>query len=131
MGKAKGTPYTPAESKLIDEITRLIAYWKPRLGLEHWTIKTSFVTSPDPNDEELRARVAPSWEYRYGCIEFYLAALLRDDDILDRESTVAHELMHCVLNPMALKKSMRAQEEMVTVDLTKAFMRMKYPKRSF
>jgi hypothetical protein len=94
-------------------VRALVAAWQIRLGLTGWTVRVEF----GPDAEEAEASCLAQPEYRTAVLTFDLTKL-RAADV---ERTVAHELIHCLVWPLAnaanaLAKGDRAAEEWVRTE---------------
>lgn len=129
MGTKKIRYFKGLERKLAkaaQEIRGFIDYWSPVLGLSGWTFDVNYVPGLC-SDASVRARCAALFEYRTAKLEFFLSAYIADLAI-DREDTVVHELVHCLIDPLNVDETARKMLEMVVVDVTKSLIRLKYRK---
>lgn len=90
-----------------------VAYWQTRLNLTGWDVAVAF--GPDPDGADASCLAKP--EYRSAVVTFDLA-LLKPADV---ERTVVHELLHCLVWPLAnaanaLAKGDKAAEEWVRTE---------------
>jgi hypothetical protein len=134
LGKAtKPKPFAGLEDryrKLALELSQLMDEWIKTLGLDYWSIETSYLARKCEHSENTRAEVSCSWEYRNAVVTFYLGASVEDSPD-EREYSLVHELCHCLVNPMsrgANKTHHRKNEESVVTDLACAFIRLKRSK---
>lgn len=67
--------------------------WIGLFGLERWHFEIEYKTN---DDADYHAQCDPDYAYRRCSVEVNLSGL--DED--DIESTVVHELLHCVLAPL-------------------------------
>ena len=70
----------------------------PHFGLQQWTIGVTFVRL---EDADAHAACNPSWEYKDAMLYFDLGHERWSDLSVTVVRTVAHELLHCVINPLA------------------------------
>ena len=85
----------PTQAEVRRTIKRLI----PEFGLERWTVGLTFERMDEP---DALAGCNPNWEY----LDVRLAFDLHHDKWLDPSVSltkiVAHELAHCLVNPLAV-----------------------------
>jgi len=84
----------PTQADVRQTVKRLI----PELGLEKWTIGVGFGRI---DDAEAHAGCNPSWEYLDAKLWFDLEHERWTDPQVSLVRTVAHELAHCLVNPLA------------------------------
>jgi hypothetical protein len=83
-----------ADAEMGKLVRDLIAKMREPLGLNQWTIRPLFGTDPDGN----KAACAAMWEYADATISVDPNALDTGDEL---DETVAHEMGHCHLAPIA------------------------------
>lgn len=131
MSTAAKKPFSGLEKKYRDaylEISGFVHYWQDVLGLQNWTFYNEYVPAICSDGQEIRARTDAHFEYRYARIEYFLPAYLKDT-LDEREDTVVHEMVHCLVDPLNVDQNARKMLEMVVVDVTKALLKAKYSKK--
>jgi hypothetical protein len=100
--------------------------WQKLLGLDWFTIENKWHDGregSDTVDTYTTAHTVACWEYSIAAIHYYIPALTshKDEDI---ESTVVHEIVHCILASMETHISDKwfEQREYATEKMTLALL---------
>lgn len=119
---ARAEDYT----KVIDKIEEYLSYWSKIMGLSEWSFNVNYEIVNHEEGEHVKASVNPSWEYQAVYIRFFLPQL-RDFDDYGLEHTVVHELSHCLVDQMEVKKQTRKEDiEAVVVNISRILLKTKY-----
>ncbi len=125
---------------LSDHVHALVARYQQALGLEQWDLRVE-VRDGTPDDTTEKASCASSPEYRQAVITLHAQQLETGDDL---EEIVAHELAHCLAEPLgsaaltladaaaagnphvaaALREWVRIAEETVVTDVGRVVLRL-------
>lgn len=116
-------PTIPAPPTQRPDLTSLLAFWKPALGLSDWVIVADYdralesqgLTKVYWRDREARVRICEP------------AMITREWPPVDVELTLVHELCHCVVEPLygASEKELPVNlREQVVEQFAKSFVRL-------
>lgn len=115
-------PFEGLERKyrgLTKQLKSWIGDWQEIMGLKDWTFYCAYVPGYNQENKNIRATNNALWEYKSASLTFYLAAMAEDDDD-ENESTLVHELVHCLVAPLVKKESQIKLMEFVVVNTEKA-----------
>lgn len=87
---------TVGQKKQQRRITAALDKWVPILGLDRWFLRHAFINEVAP-DKDIIATTSANWEYMDAKFQWYLPAVRIVDDAY-LETTVVHELVHCLLD---------------------------------
>ena len=96
--------------------------WQQLLGLEDWEINVRFYSKSGckkATKDGVYAECRPMWEYKSAGVSFNYRLLARRPHHI--ETTVIHELLHCIVNEMRDYALNPKHEERVVTNLEKAF----------
>ena len=80
------------------QIIKRVTYWQNKMGLTNWDIEISFDKVPVKRRDEWGrgiASVDTNTTYKFATIRFYPEEVWAVED-----STIIHELLHCLLSPL-------------------------------
>jgi len=125
-------PFQPTDVQKA-EVSEAIKYWRNVLFLSHYRITPMF-DAYDEADPDTRAKCDPNSIYKFATVTFMPKFFTDGKD--GQEQSVIHELLHCVLEPLAMlyrylldgklvtRQQYRDAIEEVVVHLTTAFQKL-------
>lgn len=131
-------PFKPTEEQKAD-VAEAIKYWRNILFLSHYRITPMFDPYND-EDPDTRASCNPNSIYKFANITFMPKFFTDDKD--GQENSVVHELLHIVVEPLAVlyrylldgklvtRQQYRDAMEEVVVQLTTAIQKLEEERQS-
>lgn len=96
-------PVIAVECPELETLEKWLEYWKEKLRLQAWNISIQRVTSTQLGDADNTAECWPNYQNRTATIKVSYDKHGHGDyypkDLLDWETTVVHELLHCQFDP--------------------------------
>lgn len=112
--------------KIRNKLSKFMNQWCLLLGLDRWEIIAEYCAESDTLEPGLNGCAKVQWPYKRAVIKFHISQLYDNDDV-QLERLVVHELMHVVVNEMRGKKFDNddlQHEERVVTELTDSFLRL-------
>jgi hypothetical protein len=96
------------------------------MNLDRWSIEVNYEPEVCPRNAGVAADMNADWRYKQATMNAYLPAMAKMSNEAI-EYIVVHELAHALVCGMRGKKHRMDMEEMVVTEISRAFMRTKYP----
>lgn len=111
----------PVYDELIERIGRFSLDLEARIDLPGVTIRHAFLATTHASDTTTVAETTCEWQYRRAKIEWFLPALMTNDDAALRE-IVAHEYAHVLIGSVndRLKSGSEDHLEIATENVARA-----------
>jgi len=105
-------------------IKKIIEKWHDVFELGQWDIVFYWTRVLNEDNPRVKAQVKGDWQYRHCTMELFLP-MFEDNDDIEAERTIIHELTHVLLLPMAAKLDDDGADnhEYTCVSLTRAIIR--------
>lgn len=96
------------------------------MNLDRWSVQVDYEPDVADHNASCAATMNVDWRYKQASIKAYIPTMARMTD-QSIEYIVVHELCHAMVCQMRGKKHKMDNEEAVVTELSRAFMRTKYP----
>lgn len=116
----------PAYTSVHTKIDKELAYWLPVMNLDRWCVSVNYEPTVNDNNSDICATMNSSWCYKQATMTVYVPTMAKMPDI-EIEYILVHELCHAMVCAMRGKKHRMEMEESVVTELSRAFMKTRYP----